>query len=170
MRHYLALKLDRIQLLGAVTILTKKRAWNFQNMDISSGKTSDGFFLMLLVAKLPLKMGIMRQFYKDNFDNKNSNLQFIFYTYVKPEVSLSSKSQEKHGYSKTLTEYKSEKIQEEKAKMTEVVIDKDGNKVQMYSARFCRNREFLPYPQVYSLESHDIGHDFQRCDYDSFSK
>ena len=56
--------------------------------------------------------------------------------------------------------------------MTEVVIDKDGNKVQMYSARFCRNREFLPYPYGYPqvYESHDIGHDFKRCDYDSFSK
>ena len=69
-------------------------------MDISSAKTSDGFFLMLLVARLLLQIGTIRQFYKDNFDNKNSNLQFIFYTYVKPEVSLSSKSQENHGYSK----------------------------------------------------------------------
>ena len=47
-------------------------------------------------------------------------------------MSLSSKFQEKHGYSKTVTEYKSEKIQEEKAlikaKKSEVLIDKDGNK------------------------------------------
>ena len=86
MRHYSALKLDRIQLLGAVTILTKKRAWNFQNMDISSGKTSDGFFLMLLVAKLPLKMGIMRQFYKDNFDNKVCKSFFTLMLTVAPTI------------------------------------------------------------------------------------
>ena len=70
MRHYLALKLDPIPLLGAVTMWTKKRAWNFQNMDISSAKMSDGFFLMLLVARLLLQIGTIRQFYKDNFDNK----------------------------------------------------------------------------------------------------
>ena len=86
MRHYLALKLDRIRLLGAVTILTKKRAWNFQNMDISSGKTSDGFFLMLLVARIPLQIGTIRQFYKDNFNNKICNSFFILMLTVAPTI------------------------------------------------------------------------------------
>ena len=170
MRHYLALKLDPIPLLGAVTMWTKKRAWNFQNMDISSAKMSDGFFLMLLVARLLLQIGTIRQFYKDNFDNKNSNLQFIFYTYVKPEVSLSSKSQENHGYSKTLTEYKSEKLQEEKAKRTRVIIDKDGNKfLSVLPPLECI---FVPPIKTDSKFSQIGGRftNFKRCDYDSFSK
>ena len=86
MRHYLALQLDRIQLLVAVTIWTKKRAWYFQDMDILSGKTSDGFFLMLLVARIPLKIGTIRQFYKDNFDNKVCKSFFTLMLTVAPTI------------------------------------------------------------------------------------
>ena len=82
-------------------------------------------------------------------------------------MSLLSKFQEKHGYSKTLTEYKSEKIQEEEAKRTEVIIDKDGNKLFMVQAPpDCR---FAP-ETVERQFSHIEGRDFKRCDYDSFSK
>ena len=87
MRHYLALQLDRIQLLGAVTIWTKKRAWSFHDMDISSAKTSDGFFLMLLVASLPLKIGTIRQFYKDNFDYKVCKSFLTLMLTVAPTIS-----------------------------------------------------------------------------------
>ena len=135
-------------------------------MDISSAKMSDGFFRMLLVARLLLQIGTICQFYKDNFDNKN--FQFIFYTNV--EVSLSSKSQENHGYSKTLTEYKSEKLQEEKAKRTRVIIDKDGNKfLSVLPPLGCI---FVPPIKTESKFSQIGGRftNFKRCDYDSFSK
>ena len=86
-------------------------------------------------------------------------------------MSLSSKSQEKHGYSKTLTEYKSEKIQEEEAKreaQREVIIDKDGNKIVTELAPpDCR---FATEDYRYIDLNQIKGRDFKRCDYDSFSK
>ena len=80
-------------------------------------------------------------------------------------MSLSSKSQEKHGYSKTLLEYKSEKIQEKKAKRTDFIIDKDGNK--LFVEYFC----VVPTEiTIHGKANQIVGRDFKRCDYDSFSK
>ena len=88
-------------------------------------------------------------------------------------MSLSSKSQEKHGYSKTLTEYKSEKIQEEKAKIAEVLIDKDGYFYHPHPPpeRLASGDCYIDRdPLTVSLGSQILHQDFRRCDYDSFSK
>ena len=87
-------------------------------------------------------------------------------------MSLSSKSPEKHGYSKTLTEYKSEKIQEEKAKMAEVLIDKDGYFYHPYPPPGHRPGECFMFgdPITIMQESQLLHQNFRRCDYDSFSK